>query len=179
MGGRGSSSMSGGGAAWKKQTVMEQAVAIATKNYDEAHQDGVSVESSIPDWVLDKKLDQQERYAFSVGDGAFVKRETEKAYLIANNTDYGQVSFWMPKSWMSTPEKVRSDTIRSEANLHVGANYNTYLRQVASDAGVKAGNLKTTKALQKKLAAKGVSFMEKDAFRNSKGHKVVSSYLLF
>lgn len=178
MGGRGSSSS--GATAWKRQTVYEQAVAIATDLYDKTHPKGsASVASSIPDWVLDKKLSQGERYAFSVGDGAFIKRETEKAYLIANNSDFGQVSFWMPKSWMSSPEKVRSDIIRSEANLHVGANYNTYLKQVASDAGVKAGNLKTTKALKKKLATKGVTFMEKDEFRNSKGHKVVSSYLLF
>ena len=175
MGGRGSSSMSGGGAAWKKQTAMEQAVAIATKNYDKEYQGGASVESSIPDWVLEKKLDQQERYAFSVGDGAFIKRETEKAYLIANNTDYGQVSFWMPKSWMSSPEKVRSDSIQSEARWIVGSNYNRYLKQVASDNGVKLGSVKRTAKIQEKLQAKGVKVFSKEEFSNAKGWQIVNA----
>ncbi len=171
MGGRGSSSMSGG-TAWKRQTAMEQAVAIASKNYDEEHRGGVSVEGSIPDWVLEKKLDQQERYAFRVGDGAFVKRETEKAYLIANNTDWGQVTFWMPKSWMITPEKVRSDAIQSEARFLVGQNYNRYLRQVASDNGVKLGSVKRTAGVQDKLAKKGVQFFDKATFSGAKGWEV-------
>jgi hypothetical protein len=171
MGGRGSSSMSGG-AAWKKQTAMEQAVAIASKNYDEERRGGVSVEDSIPDWVLEKKLSQEESYAFSTGDGAFIKRETEKAYLIAANSDYGQVSFWMPKSWMSSPEKVRSDSIQSEARYLVGQNYNRYLKQVASDNGVKLGNVRRTAGIQDKLTKKGVQFFDKATFSGSKGWEV-------
>ena len=171
MGGRGSSSASGG--SWRNQTVHEQAMAMAAAEYDAKNAGKTpSVADSIPDWVLDKKLSQGEAYAFSVGDGAFIKRETEKAYLIANNTDYGQVSFWMPKSWMSTPEKVRSDAIRSAANLQVGANYNTYLKETAAAAGVKLGNTRTTAKISEKLQKKGVKFKTKDDFRNSKGHKV-------
>ena len=172
MGGRGSSSISGGNFAWKKQTVMEQAVAIITKNYDNEHQGSVSVAESIPDWVLRKKLGAQESYAFRTGDGAFIKRETEKAYLIANNSDFGQVSFWMPKSWMSSPEKVRSDHIQSEARFLVGHNYNHYLKQVASDNGVKVGNLRRTVSIQDKLTKKGVQFFDKATFSNSKGWEV-------
>ena len=175
MGGRGSSSMSGGGAAWKKQTAMEQAVAIATEEYDRERQGGLTVEDSIPDWVLEKKLNQQESYAFRTGDGAFIKRETEKAYLIANNTDYGQVSFWMPKSWMSSPEKVRSDSIQSEARWIVGSNYNRYLKQVASDNGVKLGSVKRTAKIQEKLQAKGVKVFSKEEFSNAKGWQIVNA----
>lgn len=173
MGGRGSSSMSGGAAAWKKQTAMEQAVAIASKSYDEFHPSGsVGVMESIPDWVYEKKLSQSELYAFRNADLHYVKRETEKAYLIAGDTDWGEVSFWMPKSWASSPEKVRSDSIQSEARFLVGQNYNRYLKQVASDNGVKLGNVKRTAGIQDKLAKKGVQFFDKATFSGSKGWQV-------
>lgn len=154
---------------------MEQAVALATAEYDKRRPGGgASVEDSIPDWVIEKKLDQGEAYAWSVGDGAFIKRETEKAYLVANNSDYGQVSFWMPKSWMSSPEKVRADSIQREARLMVGSNYNRYLMQVASDAGVKLGSTKRTQKIKEKLESKGVEFRSKDEFSNSKGWQIVN-----
>ena len=179
MGGRGGSSATAAN-AWRKQTVYEQAVAIATEAFDKTHPDGaVSVGSAIPDWVIDKKLDQGAAFAFRNGDGAFIKRETEKAYLIANDSDYGQVSFWMPKSWMSTPEKVRSDTIAREVGLHVGSNYNKYLRQTAADAGLKVGNLKTTAKLAAKLQSKDVGFMTKEDFKGSKGFRVLPSWFVF
>ena len=174
MGGRGSSSASSGD--WRNQTVHEQAMAMAAAEYDAKNAGKTpSVADSIPDWVLDKKLSQGEAYAFNVGDGAFIKRETEKAYLIANNTDYGQVSFWMPKSWMSSPEKVRSDSIQSEARWIVGSNYNRYLKQVASDNGVKLGSVKRTAKIQEKLQAKGVKVFSKEEFSNAKGWQIVNA----
>ncbi len=158
-------------------------MALATAEYDKNHPDGKSkyLEDSIPDWVIEKKLGvgTGEAYAFSVGDGAFIKRETEKAYLIANNSDFGQVSFWMPKSWMSTPEKVRSDSIKSEANMIAGKSYNRYLQQIANNAGVKIGNVRRTEAISKKLAAKGVDFFTKEQFKNSKGWEVTSGDAFF
>lgn len=171
MGGRGSSSV--GFVSWHRQTHYEQAVSIATRNYDSEHSGGVGVIESIPDWVIEKKLSAGESYAFRNGDGAFVKRETEKAYLIANNSDFGQVSFWMPKSWLSTPEKLREDAIQSAARFIVGSNYNTYLRQTAESAGVKLGNVKRTAGIQEKLTKKGVKFATKDEFKDSKGTKIV------
>lgn len=169
MGGRGSSSS--GANAWKRQTALEQAMSIAAAKYD-ASKHAPSIADSIPDWVLKKKLSDGERYAFSVGDGVFVKRETEKAYLIANNTDFGQVSFWMPKSWMSTPEQIRADAIQGEARFLVGANYNTYLKQTAESAGVKLGNTRRTDGIQRKLAKNDVKFVTKDEFGSSKGTKI-------
>lgn len=183
MGGRGGSSASAkavsagiASAGWRKQTAMEQAVALATAEYDERHPGGgASVEDSIPDWVIEKKLGQGEAYAWRNGDGAFIKRETEKAYLVANDSDYGQVSFWMPKSWMSSPDKVRSDSIQSEARWMVGSNYNRYLKQTASDAGVKLGSTKRTAGIQDKLKAKGVKFFSKEEFSNAKGWQIINA----
>jgi heme oxygenase len=78
----------------------------------------------------------------------------------------------MPKSWMSSPEKVRSDRIQSEARYLVGQNYNRYLKQVASDNGVKLGNVKRTAGIQEKLTKKGVQFFDKATFGGSKGWEV-------
>lgn len=174
MGGRGSSSRSsasGGSTSWEKQTVHEQAVAIATAKYDESHKGGAaSVSDSIPDWVYEKKLTSGEMSAWKTGDGAVIKRETEKAYLIANNTDYGQVSFWMPKTWMSTPEKVRSDYIANEAKRIVGAEYNHWMKSAALAAHVPIGNASSTAAILKKLESAGfANVMTKDAFSELKG----------
>ena len=178
MGGRGGSSASYGG-SWRNRTAMEQATELAAAEYDKSHPAGgaASLEESIPDWVIEKKLGTgtDEAYAFRVGDGAFIKRETEKAYLIANNSDFGQVSFWMPKSWMSTPEKTRADFIKSKANMIAGSSYNRYLTQLASEAGVKVGNVRRTEAISKKLAAKGVKFFTKEEFKNTKGWKVTQA----
>lgn len=165
--------MGGSAVAWKKQTAMEQAIVIASKSYDESHSSGsVGVVESIPDWVYEKKLPQSEFYAFRNADLHYVKRETEKAYLIASDTDWGEVSFWMPKSWANSPEKVRSDRIQSEARYLVGQNYNRYLKQVASDNGVKLGNIRRTAGIQGKLTKKGVQFFDKATFSGSKGWEV-------
>ena len=176
MGGRGSSSMSGrrsGGS-----TVYEQATAYATASYDKAHPNGPSVSARIPSWVLDKKIDDfWERSEYEEGDGAFIKRQTEKAYLIANNTESGQISFWMPKTWMKTAEQARADSIEFDTRWIVGANYNTYLKQVASDAGIKLGAAKRTAKIQEKLAKNGVRHFSKEEFAGSSGFTVQNSSL--
>lgn len=174
MGGRGSasrSSVAGGSTAWRKQTVHEQAVAIATSKYDESHKGGAaSVEDSIPDWVYEKKLSSGEMSAWKTGDGAVIKRETEKAYLIANNTDYGQLSFWMPKTWMSSPEKARSDSIANEAKRIVGAEYNHWVKAAALAAHVPIGTTSSTAGILAKLEKAGFkNVMSKDAFSELKG----------
>ena len=60
----------------------------------------------MPDWVLGSKLSDGERYAWGVGDGAYMKREAEKAALVGNSTDFGEVTVWVPKSVIMTSEQV-------------------------------------------------------------------------
>lgn len=175
MGSGGQKSMSSKIASWETQTVQEQIAGLVAAEYDANHKGGESLEDRIPNWVLDKKLSDGERYAFSVGDGAYIKRESDKAYLIANKSDFGEVSFWMPKTWMSTPEKIREDYIQSETKYTLGSNYNQYLQQMGSNAGIKMGNAKSSKKAQEKLTSKGVKFMTKEEFANSKGYKAKSS----
>lgn len=52
---------------------------------------------SVASWFLRKNLTQNEVYAVETGDLS-VTRETEKAYLVKADTDYGMITFWAPKS---------------------------------------------------------------------------------
>lgn len=160
-------------------SVYDQALALAATEYDARGGSAGGIDDQIADWVLEKKLNQSERYAWKVGDGAYVKRESEKAVLVANNSDYGEVSFWMPKSWLQSPEKVRESAIREQARFHVNANYSAYLKQVASDAGVKLGSTRKTAKVQEKLSKKGVSFMTRDDFNTYSGYRVISGNIIW
>ena len=62
--------------------------------------------------------------------------------------------------------------VKREARYLVGQNYNRYLKQVASDNGVKLGNVKRTAGIQNKLNKKGVQFFDKATFSGSKGWEV-------
>lgn len=55
----------------------------------------------IPDWILEKNLSNEERYAVSCSYSYWVEKETEKAILVYWATDYGRVSCWVPKSVLS------------------------------------------------------------------------------
>ena len=156
MGGRGSSSASGGKAGRTQGAAGQDGAPDAKREY--------AIGQRIPDWVVEKKLDGAEYLAYKSGDGAFVKRETEKAYLIANKTDFGEVSFWMPKSWMMSNEQVHASIEKARDAFDGGAMYNRYLRETAESSGVKLGAAKSTRALSEKLGKAGVTFKEKGAF---------------
>ena len=51
----------------------------------------------IAQWFLRKNFSQNEAYMISVADMKAYK-ETEKAYLIKAESDYGYLTFWAPKS---------------------------------------------------------------------------------
>ena len=134
----------------------------------------VYFEDRIPEWFLDKSLDQQEKYAFSVGDGAFVDRVSEsgKAVLVKNRTDYGTVSFWMPRSIILDNSKLRIEKEKQAARDKAWDNgllYNKYLRDTAKANGLKIGNVRRTRKIVEKLEAGGVSFMSKNDYLDSRG----------
>lgn len=52
---------------------------------------------SVAHWFLSKNLTQNEVYAVETGDLSVVK-ETEKAYLVKADTNFGTITFWAPKS---------------------------------------------------------------------------------
>lgn len=87
----------------------------------------------VKEWFLNKALNNNERFAFRVGDGAFIARETEKAVLVKNMTDWGMVSFWCPKSCLLTKEDIE----REEKAFENGLKYNESLVEYAKNNGVK------------------------------------------
>lgn len=55
----------------------------------------------IANWFLNKNFTQNERYAINlslIAEEFVVKKETEKAKLIAFKSDYGTITSWIPKS---------------------------------------------------------------------------------
>lgn len=58
----------------------------------------------IPNWFLFKNLTQQQRYVYSIGDSK-IEKETEKAVLIKVESDFGQFTFWCPKSILENQKK--------------------------------------------------------------------------
>ena len=169
MGGRGSSSSSA-----KSSNVSisfeSEAMRIAEKSV--YGRDFDSLGQLVPQWVLDKKLSDSERYAWSVGDGAYVKSETDKALLLGNKTDYGEVTVWVPKSVMLDPAKAREDAVQGAARRIVNGRYTDYLKATAVDAGVKIGNTSSWDILTKKMDKKGVPYMSRDQFAKSDPSKV-------
>lgn len=167
MGGRGSSSAS---AAKSKETVAERITREMTAENDALNAKALDYESGfigdyVPDWVVDQKLKTwQEKHAWGTGGGGdYVKRESEKAILIARPTDYGTLSLWVPKSQMKAG--VGKFELQSNINYKIGGLYNEHLRAVAKKNGVKIGSVRKTQKIMEKLTEAGVEFMDKQQFK--------------
>ena len=114
----------------------------------------------VKDWFLNKTLTNEERYAYSVGDVAYIAKETEKAVLIKNDTDFGTVSFWCPKSCLMTKEDVDKEkeaTEKLEKAMESGLAYNEKLVIFAKENGVKGVRIGLrTKTLIEKIQKAGL-----------------------
>ena len=51
----------------------------------------------IPSWFLLKSLNQNQRYAYEIGEKE-IEKETEKAILVKVISEFGKFNFWCPKS---------------------------------------------------------------------------------
>ena len=181
MGGRGSSSMSGGGVAWKKQTIYEQARAMAESAVASDAGEKYRLADRISDWAYTQKtgdgsLSTTMYYMLSDGRAdASIERETAKAYRIKAESDYGSESFWMPKTWVQSADKMRQSQVREYASDVVNANYSAYLKATAKANGVKIGRVKKFGTIIKKLKAAGVDVPSKYDWSNTKGYQVKST----
>lgn len=154
--GNGRSKKGGAGTKQPAKTVAE----VMAERWGKS-EDQVSIGDRIPDWILEKNLTQNERYAWSTGDGAKVVKETEKAYQFANVTDYGTIKVWVPKSVMLSASEVGQALARFE----LGKAYNTYLLGQAKSAGIKGVKQKmSTLTLTKKMQDAGLTVISKDEF---------------
>ena len=106
----------------------------------------------IKQWFLDKEFTQNEKYVIECGT-ASIERETEKAYLLKWNSDYGYITRWVPKSCICTEEEINNTIDR----LTRGINYNELLVQYAKDNNIKGVRIGLkTKTLINKIRSAGL-----------------------
>lgn len=106
----------------------------------------------IPEWILEKNLSNEERYAVSCSYSSWVERETEKAILVYWATDFGRVSCWVPKSVLSNEniEKYEKKEEEKVKTFFDGMERHDELVKFAKENGVKIrSNYKTSTILDK------------------------------
>ena len=89
----------------------------------------------IKEWLLIKNLNDNERYAISVSD-ITIEKETEKAYLLKFESDFGIVFKWTPKSCIMTEEEEKE----IETKIENGFNKYEKLIDWAKEKGLKVRN---------------------------------------
>lgn len=52
----------------------------------------------VPDWILSENLNNEEYSAMQYATSMSVERETLKAELVSFDTDFGNITTWVPKS---------------------------------------------------------------------------------
>lgn len=90
----------------------------------------------IKDWFLTKNFNEGQIYAISVSDISVVK-ETEKAYLLRFESDFGCFTSWVPKVCVMTYEEYdRERKIKEKAFENAMEKYEKLLNW-AKEQGVK------------------------------------------
>ena len=67
----------------------------------------------IKEWFLYSNFNQSERYAISISDIS-IKKETEKAYLLYFENDFGTLKRWIPKSCIMSKEDIKKEQEKKE-----------------------------------------------------------------
>ena len=100
----------------------------------------------IKEWFLYKEFDQNERLVMQY-DEMTIERETEKAYLLKWNSDFGYFTKWVPKSCIYSDEEIAEVCKKIDKAL----DYNRLLVDYAKENGVKGAivGLKTRTLIEK------------------------------
>ena len=116
----------------------------------------------IKDWFAEKNFTQSERYIIKLaiaGGDLHVIDQTEKALKFTAESDYGDFTFWCPKSCLMTKEDIENKT----RALKKGLAYNLQLLEIAKENGLKVRKGMKTLTLIKKLKEAGIDVPEKAA----------------
>ncbi len=113
----------------------------------------------IKDWFLNKNFNGNERYIINlamIGGELHEVRQTEKAIQFRAESDFGNFTFWCPKSCIESEEEVEKRRQEQAARFESGLNYNTTLVAFGKEKGVKGirSGLKTA-TLIKKITEEG------------------------
>lgn len=68
----------------------------------------------IKEWFKNREFTSNERIAISTADGCEIEKETEKAFFVKWNTEYGTIKKWMPKSVCEICESIENTEVFTE-----------------------------------------------------------------
>ena len=121
---------------------------------------------TIKGWFLDKNFSQNERYIINLammGDELETLRETEKAVQLRADSDFGNLTFWCPKSCILKDGEVDEEMVRKYQRMEAGLNYNEKLVAFAKENGIKGirRGMKT-QTLMRKITEAGLKIPARD-----------------
>lgn len=92
---------------------------------------------SVKSWFINKNFTENQKSALATAYDYKIEKETEKAYFLNANTDYGCIKFWCPKSCTveinEAEEKRPIEEVMAEFNLTKEDMENFALFSKASD----------------------------------------------
>lgn len=112
----------------------------------------------IKEWFLNKNFDGNERYVINlamIGGELYEVRQTEKAIQFRAESDFGNFTFWCPKSCIESEEEVEKRRQKQTARFESGLSYNATLVAFAKKNGIKGvrSGLKTATLIKKIVEA--------------------------
>lgn len=121
---------------------------------------------TIKGWFLDKNFTQNERYIINLamnGDELETLRETEKAVQFRADSDFGNLTFWCPKSCILKDGEVDEQMVKKYQRMEAGLNYNEKLVAFAKENGIKGirRGMKT-QTLMRKITEAGLKIPARD-----------------
>lgn len=117
---------------------------------------------TVKSWFMDREFTTNERIAIGFNDPA-VQRETEKAFLLKWDTDYGVITHWVPKSCIISDEEIAAENTPEKCAARAAATKAREERYQALIDLCKANGIKARKGwrvatMKEKLAAAGVKY---------------------
>lgn len=108
----------------------------------------------IKEWFLRKNFNQNEAYIINlamISGEIGVVAETDKAYKLKAHSDFGTISFWVPKSCTISDEEAKKEMELQMDKFNKGMEYNEKLVEFAKQNGIKGirKGMKTSTLLSK------------------------------
>lgn len=121
---------------------------------------------AVKEWFLNKNFTDNKAFIIRMAEESgelSIVSETEKAFKLKAESDFGNIIFWCPKSCMYTVEEYRAEVEKKMNAVNKGLEYNRKLLAVAKENRIKGARTgMKTQTLLKKLRENGVEIPEKN-----------------